>query len=367
MSMKNLYLLIAIVLPNLFAIEAQSNGVKMTVTRSEYKYHSPAEFYEIMNKSTVTYNLRIVDELTPFVLNENSMESYSINPYHRIKYESVNKYSIIIDIPTEKIASLFSLADLESEKGNYQACQKIYLQALSLDSTYFKTWTYLGDVYYTLGEYETAEKCVLKSIELNDVGYQEYFILADIYNKTGRNEDAINAISYAYMLNKNNPTLQKALYGLLNRNGLKLRQKRLQFPFQIKKTGVSECEIQIRKEDGNRWIPMANCLACWEMEPSFRSQLQKENNWSAKVNMYKECLFNQGVTMETMKQKGIKLSQNEELLRDALFNMYINAIVYWEILAGELPQSILYLPKSERDHIVEYIKKFVYEKSDLIN
>jgi tetratricopeptide (TPR) repeat protein len=360
--MKKIYLISAIVLLNLFTLTAQSNGLKMTVTKSEYKYHSPAEFYTIMNKSTITYKLRVVDNLSPFVLNENSMESYSINPYHRIKYESVTKYSIIIDIPNEKIGNLFNMADIESEKGNYNACQKIYLQALSLDSTYFKTWTYLGDINYTLRDYTSAEKCILKSIELNDIGYQEYFILADIYNKLGRNEEAINAISYAYMLNKNNPTLQKALYGLLNRNGLKLRQNRLQFPFQIKKTGVSECEIQIKKEDGKRWIPMANCMACWEMEPDFCSQLQKENNWSAKVNMYKECLFNQGIAIETMKQKSMKLSPNEELLRDALFNKYINAIVYWEILAGELPQSILYLPKSERDQIVEYIKKYVYEK-----
>jgi hypothetical protein len=66
--------------------------------------------------------------------------------------------------------------------------------------------------------------------------------------------------------------------------------------------------------------------------------------------------------VENKKKKGKELTKNEELLREALFGKYINAIVYWEILAGEIPMAILLLPRAERETIVEYIKQYVFEK-----
>ena len=69
--------------------------------------------------------------------------------------------------------------------------------------------------------------------------------------------------------------------------------------------------------------------------------------------------------MENKKKEGKALTKNEELLRGALLGKYINAIVYWEILAGEIPQAILLLPKEEKGKIVEYIKKYVFEKKNV--
>jgi tetratricopeptide (TPR) repeat protein len=340
----------------------RSPGLSMTATKSNYKYHTPAEIYEIMDKSDVRYKIEEVEDLKPFNLVQHSTESYPISPYHRIVYESADKYTIIIDEPKGRIADIFNQAAQELQNDNFKAVRKLYEEALSIDSGYFKTWTNLGDTYYLLGDYETAEGMLKKSIAMNDIGYQEYFFLADVYDKMGRTGESIDAIAHAFMLNKNSLNLQKALHRLLADNGLGLREDRLEFPFQIRKTGVSECEIKFRNKDGLNWMAMANCMACWEMEPAFHSRLQSGNRWLAKVNMYKECIFNQGIMVENKKKKGKELTKNEELLREALFGKYINAIVYWEILAGEIPMAILLLPRAERETIVEYIKQYVFEK-----
>jgi tetratricopeptide (TPR) repeat protein len=306
----------------------------------------------------------MVENLKPFNLVEQSMDSYVISPYNRIKYESSGKYSIILEEPKGRIREIFNQAGDELQKQNFQEVQKLYEEALAIDTNYFKSWTNLGDTYYLLGDFVKAEKMLKKAIEMNDIGYQEYFFLADVYDQMGKSGESIDAISHAFMLNKNNSNLLRALNRLLLKNGLRLREDRLEFPFQIRKTGISECEIQCRKGDGLNWMAMANCMACWEMEPDFHSRLQSADVWSEKVNMYKECLFNQGVMMDNRKKKGDTLTQQEELLRGALFDKYINAIVYWEILGGEIPQAVLLLPKDERERIVEYIKKYVYEKHE---
>jgi hypothetical protein len=340
-------------------------GLTMTVTTSDYKFHTPADIYSIMDRSNITYKIRKVDKLTPFNLVQNSPNSYSISPYHRIMIESGSNFSIVIEEPEGRIAELYRQAVQQLKKQNYDSVKVLYEEALRLDSTYFKTWTNLGDVYYLLEDYVQAEKYLKKSLEMNEIGYQEYFFLADVYDKMGKRDEAIDAIAHAYMLNKNSTYVQRGLYNILEKNGLQLRSDRLQFPFQIRRTGVTECEIQFRNKDGFHWMAMANCMACWEMEPDFHERLQSDStSWSAKVDMYKECLFNQGVFMENKRNAGDTLSKNEQLLREALFARYINPIVYWEILSGEIPQAVLLLPQQEKKNIVRYIKKYVFEKKD---
>jgi len=332
--------------------------------KKEYSYHTPAEFFKILEKSPVKYTISQVEDLTPFNLVEHSMESDQISQFHRIIVDTNKEKSLIEDVPKGKIAELYEKAAHELQQQNFLEVRKLYEEALSLDSTYFKTWTNLGDTYYLTGDYEEAERLMKKALTLNEIGYQEYFFLADIYDRMHRSDEAIDAIAHAYMLNKNSLNVQRAVNRLLDNNGFRLREDRLVFPFQIKRTGISECEIQLRKADGLNWMGMANCMACWEMEPQFHDRLVSEDRLNATMDMYRECLANQGVIMAGRKNKGEPLSKTEELLTDALLNHYINPIIYWEIMAGEVPRLMLLLPAETREQIVEYIKKYVFEKVD---
>lgn len=337
--------------------------VAAQTTPPDYKSHTPEEFIEMMKKSEIAYTLKTEENIKPTHLVVSGTEPYSINPYSRIEYAKDGKMTLIIDEPKGEIKKIHELAAEKLKQKDYDELVKLYNHAIELDNSYFKTWTNLGDTYYYLGKYDEAEKCLLKAIELNNIGYQEHYFLADVYNKMGNNQKALEHITYAYMLNKNNPGISKSLHRILGKNNLKLKTNRWELPFQIKKIGDKECEIAFQEKDDLNWIPMANCLACWKMEPSFQKLLSDEqyaiNN---KINMYKECILNQVAVIATKKEKHEDISAQEQQLYNVVNDGYLNAILYWEIAAGEHPQILLLLPKNEKNSIVEYIKKYVYEK-----
>ena len=349
----------------LFALWApviHSTDLMVTSGNADYAFHTPAEIFAILEKSEVIYTIKVVESLTPFNLDHSESDLNSINPYYRIVHED-GQDSIIVEEPKGEIAAYFVKAMEALQKDDPKTARKLYKEALKKDPGYFKTWTNLGDTYYLLGNYKKAEKHLKKAIEMNDIGYQEYFFLADVYDKMGKTEQSIDAITYAFMLAKNNPNLQVVVQRILSKNGMKIREDRLQFPFQIVKISDKECEIRYREAEGFKWMAMANCMACWTMEPEFRPNLDDAAAMvNSKIRMYKECLMNQAAQMDISKSEGVKLSKNEQLLLDALLANHMNAIVFWEMLAGDLPEVILLLPKDQKDSIVQYIRNYVYEK-----
>ncbi len=329
---------------------------------SDSKYRLPEEFLEIIRNSEITYTFKTKEVVKPTDLLIAGTEPYSINPYSRSEYTEDGNITLIIDEPKGEIRTIHELAAEKLSQGEYDDVVKLYTQAIELDNSYFKTWTNLGETYYQLGKYDKAEVCLSKALKLNDIGYQEHYFLADVYDKIGNNQKALEYITYAYMLNKNNPNAIIFLNGILEKNNLKIKTDRLQLPFQITKIDDKECEIIFRGKEGLNWMPIANCLACWKMEPSFQNLLNdKQNAINSKIHMYKECLFNQAVVIASKKDKQEDISAQEQQLYNAI-NEYLNAILYWEIIAGENPQILLLLPNDEKKSIVQYIKKYVYEK-----
>ncbi len=316
----------------------------------------------MMEKGHVTYAIETKENLEPTNLTITNSEIRLVNPYSKITQDN-NNTKLITEEPTGEIKKLYELAAQKLKRKDYEEVLRLYEQALKIDNSYFKTWTNLGDTYFWLGDYEKAEKHLLKAIELNEVGYQEHYFLAEVYHRTGNNQKALDHIAYSYMLNKNNPFLKIALYKILNKNNLKLREDRLTFPFEIKKINQDECKIVFQGKFGLNWMPMAICLTCWQMEPPLQDLLNdKQDAINYKIMMYKECISNQFAIIAVKKEQKENLTSKELQLYDVVKNNYLNAILYWEIIADQAPQIILILPKDERDRFVQYIKKYVFEE-----
>jgi tetratricopeptide (TPR) repeat protein len=316
---------------------------------------------ETYKKNGITYKTTQVNKLEPTDLVKFQIDQLAVSPFLYVTRDKDGKNSLMIDVPQKEIADLFEQATEELENDNYEEVKNLYEKAYRIDSLYFKSASNLGDAWSFLGDYHRAEYYLKRAIQLNDAGYQEYLFLADVYDKTGKNREALDAITYAFMLNKNNPYLLYFLQNILEKNNLCLNEDRLQFPFRIKKTGVTECEIQYLTPDGFIWHAMANCLACWEMETDLQIKLQGENMFSYKVQMYRECLLNQGYYLDILKKGGKKLSEKEETFLEKIRKKHVDSIVFWEIMAGEEPYIMFLLSAKERQMIVEYIKKYVYQ------
>lgn len=338
------------------SIMAKKNNAK--ATEQQYRFFSS----ELLKKSKITYRKANEMHLQPTDLVQFSLDQYAISPLLYIKEQKNGEFELSTSIPHQQIATLFEKAVEELEKNNLEEVKKLYEKAYRIDSMYFKTASNLGDAFSFLGEYERAEHYLKKSIKMNSAGYQEYLFLADVYDKTGKNQQALDAITYAFMLNKNNPNLQQCLKKILKKNNLQIDERRLEFPFNIRKTGVRECVVQYTDSNAYKWEPMANCMACWRMEPDLQIKLQSEEMFTYKVKMYRECLLNQGFYFDEMKRRGEPLSYKEERFLNTIKDRYINSIVYWEIIAGEEPHVMYLISDAERMLVVSYIKKYVYSK-----
>lgn len=346
-----------------FYVIVLSTPATAETTTADYKFHAPDEFIDMMNKSTITYSIEVAENIKLTNLITTHPEPYLIDPYSKIKCDKDGSMTLIVDEPKGEVKKIHELAAEKLKQKNYDELIKLYNRALELDNSYFKTWTNLGDTYYLLGKYDKAERCLLKAIELNDIAYQEHYFLADVYDKMGNSQKALKHITYAYMLNKNNPNIKKSLHRILEKNNLKLKSDRLELPFQINKISDTECNIAYQKENGLNWMPMANCLACWKMEPSFQDLLNNEKDaMNMKMTMYKECILNQVAVTTSRQADGKPVLSKEKQLHEAVNNEYLNTILYWEIMAGEAPQLILVLPKKDKERIVQYIQEYVYEK-----
>lgn len=356
-KIKNINTALLIVAINVFlpfsSINASHNSIKKQKSNSQY-------ISETLNKNDIIYKVIMVKSVQPTDLVIFNIDQYAISPFLYLSYEKDGASTINMNIPQQRIAVLFEKAAKELENDNYEEVKNLYQQAYNLDSLYFKAASNLGDAWSFLGDYKRAEFYLKKAIRLNSAGYQEYLFLADAYDKMGKNKDALNAITYAFMLNKNNPYLLQCLKKILKKNNLSLKIDRLEFPFRIRKTGVRECEILYDCSNGYNWQVMANCLACWTMEPDLQIQLNGEEMFTYKVNMYKECLLNQGLYLSKLKNSGKKLSVKEELFLKKINDNFVNSMVYWEIIAGEEPHIMFLLSGDERLQIVRYIRKYVY-------
>jgi tetratricopeptide (TPR) repeat protein len=327
----------------------------------KYKIHSPKDFYTLIDRSKAFYKVQTMQLEAPvdFVPAKPTGEPI-INPYLRLTEESDSIF-LIEDKPQGEIIKIFKMADKHLFYRRYEEAIGAYREAMAVDSTYFKTWSYLGNTYYLMGRYEEALRFLKRALELNEIGFQEYCFLADTYYSLGDLRKAQECITYAYMLNKLNPEVQAILNDVLDNLGLIVRQDRLRFPLEVKKIDKKTCEINFPTEDDFNFIALGNCLACWQMEKRFKPYW-----WGYRQKKYfnelmiKECLLNQAMWTDGLLREGKTISQQEKMLQEAVREGYMNALLVWEIGASQDPGVIFYLPPDQRDIVVDYIKKYVF-------
>ena len=84
-----------------------------------------------------------------------------------------------------------------------------------------------------------------------------------------------------------------------------------------------------------------------------------EEMFTYKVQMYRVSA-QPGYYLDMLKKEA-KLSKEEEAFLEKVRKKHIDSIVYWEIMAGEEPYIMFMLSAKEKQSIVEYIRKYVYQ------
>ncbi|MPM10922.1 hypothetical protein SDC9_57259 [bioreactor metagenome] len=330
--MKQLCLLFAILLLGISAI-AQ-------------KIHSPAELLKIMENSEISYEISSME--TPV-----KCPDYSSNLNYNESYRAVTdsgiytyKYSI-----SDEAAEFFKKAEGFFQKIMIDSAQKYYKKTLEVDSSLYFVMTYLGQTFEHQNDSKNAIYWYKKAIEKNYIDYMAHWFLADAYKATGQLDKAVDEITIARILNRNNPRIKSAFDNIYKAAKRKTEDWYFNPQIELEKTGEKKVKVSF----DSKWTGYAIAKAIWEFEPGYSLSMGVEEGVYSTIED-KECLISQIIGMENAKVK-YKKDPQLRIMKTAAENKFLTEYILFEIVLPENPQVAFQLT----EEIIESMKNYILE------
>ena len=113
----------------------------------------------------------------------------------------------------------YKAEDLFSKK-EYAKARDAYKRVLLLDPNATIVMAYIAQTFGIEQNWDMAESWYKKAIEANYIDYLAHWLLADVYRNKGEQKKALEEISIAKVLNRNNPRLESLRQKIYAANGL---------------------------------------------------------------------------------------------------------------------------------------------------
>ncbi|MEN8122709.1 MAG: tetratricopeptide repeat protein [Bacteroidota bacterium] len=304
--------------------------------------HTPAEILKIMEKSSVSYELHPLENeiKTPDRTNK-----LNYNHYYQIKKDgSTTTYKYELN---EETTNYVKKAEQFFKDRKFKEAREMYIKALESDSTYYEVMTYIGQTYGIEKNWDKAIDWYKKTIKLNYIDYMAHWFLADAYKVKGELDLAVNEITIAQILNRNNPRLNKSLKEIYDLRKLNYNEWVFNPQVQIDSIGVNKVKIAF---DAN-WLGYAMVKAVWLYEPGYKEKMGSENSLFSMLQE-KEALVS---LMTGLDKKSFKKIPEFKTLKLALNKKMIDEYIYYEILLPEHPFVAYQFPQEIIEDIKEYI------------
>ena len=237
------------------------------------------EAMEIIKESKTLYSLKYLDKPIP-VPDRSRLINYPV--YREKKGDS---YDVKAIKATGEAKKLLDKAENYFGSHQYAKARDAYTLALQEDPKLYSAITYIGQTYGIEENWDKAELWYKKAIEANYVDFLAHWLLADVYKIRGQKEKALDEISIAKVLNRNNPRLEalrKEIYGL---NGLNIKNWTFNPQVRMSRDSVTG-NVNIVAD--SIWSYYAFVQAAWFYEPVYKAKAKK---YSMPQAMYRECLM----------------------------------------------------------------------------
>lgn len=311
--------------------------------------HSPAEILKIMENSSVMYELDMLTKSIPCpdrsdLLNSNDLyrvttDSSIVTYHYNLKSEALPYF--------EQAEAFFTQRDLDSAMYYYE-------KVLEIDPSYYKVMTYIGQIYGTMKNFDLSKSWYKKSIESNYIDYMAHWFLADIYKMQGRIDSAVNEITIAMILNRNNPRIkiaQSDIYKLA-----KIKTNDWCFTPQVE---ISKENNRVKIKLDENWVGYGMAKALWLYEPGYKQSMGVEENHYSSLED-RECLLNLMVGLINAKTN-IKNNPGLTTLKQAIENDYLNEYIFYEILLPDHPNVAYQLSNDFISRIKDYVLNIRYQ------
>ena len=234
---------------------------------------------DIIKDSKTAYSLKFLEKPIPV---PDRSKMINIQVYRE---KTADGYVLKSFEPKGEAKKLFDKAESYFGLHQYAKARDAYTLALQEDPKLYSAITYIGQTYGIEENWDKAELWYKKAIEANYVDFLAHWLLADVYKIKGQKEKALDEISIAKVLNRNNPRLEalrKEIYGL---NGLNIKNWTFNPQVRMSRDSVTG-NVNIVAD--SIWSYYAFVQAAWFYEPVYKAKAKK---YSMPQAMYRECLM----------------------------------------------------------------------------
>lgn len=314
------------------------------------KIHSTVEILKLLNDSKLGYEIKVLDKKiapTDFSKNLNYHDSYRVVTDSGISTYAY-KINELASQRLQKAESYFQAKDISNALLSYKS-------TLEADSTLYFVMTYVGQMYEDKGDYENAIIWYKKAISKNYIDYMAHWFLADNFKAINDLNSAVDEITIARILNRNNQGIKKSFDKIF----LKAKRDTTDWYFnpQIEITKPSETSVGVAVND--KWIGYAMAKALWLYEPGYRESMGVEKDRHSTLED-RECLIALLIAQANAKTK---INKDPELyvLKRAAENQHLDDYIFYEMWLPGTPAVAYQLPEktilSIKDYILEYRNK----------
>ncbi|WP_010662285.1 tetratricopeptide repeat protein [Marinilabilia salmonicolor] len=327
--MKNLLLTFILLLAGFLSLSAQ-------------EIHSPAEIFEIMEKSPITYEL---NELEDEILPPDRTDNLNFNSYYRVIEDGqIFTYRYQVDsIAQEYLKS----AEKFFEDRMFSAAKEMYIEALRSDSTSYWVMTYIGQMCGIEGDFDQAIDWYKKAISLNFIDYMAHWFLADAYKEQGKMDEAVDEITIAMILNRNNPRIKESFNDIYRRKKLELSDWTFTPQMQLDSIGKNKVGVSFDAD----WLGYALVKALWRYEPGYQESMGVEAGSFSTIEE-KEAFVS---LMTGFDRKTVKKHPEFRALKASLDKDMIDEFIFYEIVLPEHPFVAYQLSEEFINQIKDYV------------
>lgn len=304
--------------------------------------HTPAEIFELLDKSKISYSIEILKKP---IFSPNRSNNILTNEVYRVEEEgrlAVKQYD---GHPDTK--DLIEQAERYFRNGERLKARETYLEILKTDPRYYKVMTYIGQTYGMEKDFDMAKEWYTRAIKINYIDYMAHWFLAEMYLSTGEIDKAVEEITIAQILNRNNPRIQLSLEKIYNKK--KLKSPDWVFNPQYKLDSKKEGKVDVKFEEG--WMGYALVKALWKYEPGYAESMGEKQGIPSIIEE-KEAILS---LLSVLDKKKIKKNPELKALMDALDNDLIDAYIFYEILLPQYPHIVYQLTDDFTNDIKDYV------------
>jgi tetratricopeptide (TPR) repeat protein len=333
------------------------------------KLNTTAELMHIANSSTLSYKISDFPDVSVMLNNQLPILSHGLYLSQTQSGDIIlaNYQSALRHNP--EVFNLFLEAERNFAEKDIQKALDIYLQLIQINTGNSQLMTYIGHCYAMLGDNDLSKQWFENAIKTNYMDYAAHWFLSDIYYRTGDFERALNEITIAHILNRNDSKVMKSIAKYLNFGNYTFMDWKYNKPFNIHRDTTDSntiwCKIDLTKHPA--WMGYMICKALWTFEPGYREKMSEGASLPTVIIEEKECLIQLMVSYVNMLETSntdsnanlvIEKDKNIENLLEAANSGFFNELIVYEFILTESPQYVFMLNKEFISRLADYFKKF---------